>query len=178
MDEHPSEETSGLSRRQMLKRGAAVGGALVWTVPAVQSLSGTAFAQTISPGGEGCPEGTDLHSFKIEVNDGVVQGCVGPTAGEDNPAPGQSSCNFPGYGSGANGCEFVLSTSTSDGGKCLKVFFAESCDISTATVKVKSGVQEGFCANAPQVTLNTAENSVTVCLNQQNISFVAFQICC
>jgi len=40
-DDTPGE---GLGRRDLLKRGAMVGGALVWTVPAVQTLAGPAFA--------------------------------------------------------------------------------------------------------------------------------------
>jgi hypothetical protein len=39
-------EQPGLTRREALRRTAAVGGALVWTVPVVQSLSGTAVAAT------------------------------------------------------------------------------------------------------------------------------------
>jgi hypothetical protein len=43
----------GLDRRQMIKRAALVGGALVWATPVVQSIGGTAFATTGSPGGGG-----------------------------------------------------------------------------------------------------------------------------
>lgn len=39
-----AEGTPGLDRRNVLRRGAVLGGALVWTVPAVQTLSGAAFA--------------------------------------------------------------------------------------------------------------------------------------
>jgi LPXTG-motif cell wall-anchored protein len=35
---------AGLTRRGLLRRGAAVSGALVWTVPVVQSISPAAFA--------------------------------------------------------------------------------------------------------------------------------------
>ena len=42
----------GLSRRDFLKRGAALGGALVWVTPVVQVVGmRPAFAQTVSPGG-------------------------------------------------------------------------------------------------------------------------------
>jgi hypothetical protein len=36
--------SGGLDRRAVLRRGAILGGALVWTVPAVQTLAGPAFA--------------------------------------------------------------------------------------------------------------------------------------
>jgi hypothetical protein len=47
----------GLDRRQMIKRAALVGGALVWATPVVQSIGGTAFATTGSPGGGGTGKG-------------------------------------------------------------------------------------------------------------------------
>ena len=42
----------GLTRRELLRRGAVVGGALVWVAPAVQSIRTPAFAQAMgqSPG--------------------------------------------------------------------------------------------------------------------------------
>ena len=42
--ELPGETSTGLDRRTVLRRGAILGGALVWTVPAVQTLAGPAFA--------------------------------------------------------------------------------------------------------------------------------------
>jgi hypothetical protein len=39
MIEQPSPDARSMSRRQALKRGAVVGGALVWTVPAVQAIT-------------------------------------------------------------------------------------------------------------------------------------------
>lgn len=45
MDNQPEElDQSGLDRRAVLRRGAVLGGSLVWTVPAVQSIAGAAFA--------------------------------------------------------------------------------------------------------------------------------------
>jgi hypothetical protein len=38
------ETTEGLGRRDLLKRGAIVGGAVLWTTPVVQSLASPAFA--------------------------------------------------------------------------------------------------------------------------------------
>lgn len=50
MDSDESTQVSGLDRRTLLKRSVAVGGALVWTTPVVQSFAGPAFAA-----GEGSP---------------------------------------------------------------------------------------------------------------------------
>lgn len=38
------ESDEGLDRRAVLRRGAILGGALMWTTPAVQTIAGPAFA--------------------------------------------------------------------------------------------------------------------------------------
>ena len=43
---------SRLARRDLLKRGALVGGAVLWTTPVVQSIGGTALATGGSAGGQ------------------------------------------------------------------------------------------------------------------------------
>jgi hypothetical protein len=44
------EVSQGITRRDLLRRGAVLGGAVVWTTPVVQTLGmGRAFAQTASP---------------------------------------------------------------------------------------------------------------------------------
>jgi hypothetical protein len=44
------EQAGGITRRQALKRGAVLGGALVWATPVVQVIGmKPAFAQTVSP---------------------------------------------------------------------------------------------------------------------------------
>lgn len=44
----------GVSRRDLLRRGAVVGGALLWVAPAIQSLSPPAYAETVSPKEQAC----------------------------------------------------------------------------------------------------------------------------
>ena len=45
------EQAGGITRRQALKRGAILGGALAWATPVVQVVGmRPAFAQTVSPG--------------------------------------------------------------------------------------------------------------------------------
>ena len=47
----PTEPTSGITRREALRRGALLGGALAWATPVVQVMGmKPAFAQTASPG--------------------------------------------------------------------------------------------------------------------------------
>ncbi len=43
------ETPGGITRRDMLKRSAVVGGTLVWAAPAVQTFARPAFAQQASP---------------------------------------------------------------------------------------------------------------------------------
>ena len=44
-----ADERTGISRRQLIKRGAVVGGAAIWVPPVVQSLTAPALAQVGSP---------------------------------------------------------------------------------------------------------------------------------
>ena len=44
MEHTGKSEDQGLDRRSVLRRGAVLGGALVWTAPAVQTIAGPAFA--------------------------------------------------------------------------------------------------------------------------------------
>lgn len=55
---------NGISRRELLKKGAVLGGAVAWATPVVQTLGmGRAFAQTASPTG-----GKDISYIGINVN--------------------------------------------------------------------------------------------------------------
>lgn len=87
-DKTPIDQSpEGLDRRTMLKRGAVVGGALVWATPVVQSLAGPAFAQQTSPVTQGCIGGslTDRYFVKID-SDFSLQ-----------PTPGTGGCSPDSY---------------------------------------------------------------------------------
>lgn len=63
------EASQGITRRDLLRRGAVLGGAVVWTTPMVQTLGmGRAFAQTASPVG-----GKDISYIAINVDCGSSQ---------------------------------------------------------------------------------------------------------
>ena len=75
MDQHVRVDDRGLTRRDLMRRGAVVGGSLVWAAPALQSFARPAFAQTDgSPVGL-CP-GFMTGGGKIEFveNRGVTYG--------------------------------------------------------------------------------------------------------
>ena len=57
MDDQPRRTESGrLSRRDLIRRGAIVGGSLLWVAPAVQSLTPAASASTVGSPVFGCCE--------------------------------------------------------------------------------------------------------------------------
>ena len=39
-------DESGITRRDLMRRGAVVGGTLLWVAPAIQSIGAKAYAQT------------------------------------------------------------------------------------------------------------------------------------
>ncbi len=62
----PDEQGQGISRRDLLKKGAALGGAVVWATPVVQTLGmGRAYASTASPPPDG---GKDISYIGINVD--------------------------------------------------------------------------------------------------------------
>lgn len=89
------EMSSGISRRQMIKRGAIVGGTLMWAAPVVQSVTAPAFALYPAPeqvccrftGGGGSIEGTttdpDLEAINV-VHFGFELHCGTPPPEPNN----------------------------------------------------------------------------------------------
>ncbi len=79
----PPSPSEGITRRDLLKKGAVLGGAVVWVTPIVQSVGmGRAFAQTTSPCmppisyiamNVSCPDvdGGPLFFIKWEADEGV-----------------------------------------------------------------------------------------------------------
>ncbi len=81
------EERHGSSRRDFLKR-SAVTGAVVWSAPAISTLSSKAWAQTYDGVCE-CDEGAYA---LFATADGIIDGTVGPIA---EPGPRRSLCRRP-----------------------------------------------------------------------------------
>jgi hypothetical protein len=89
-------ETTGLDRRSVLRRGAMLGGALVWTAPVVQSLSPAASAGADgSPpdgGGGGAPSFTMLvlqcgqSRFSVKIDQDGSFDCGAAANGNGAPA--------------------------------------------------------------------------------------------
>lgn len=69
MDQQPTQ--TGVSRRDLLKRGAALGGAIVWMTPVVQTVGmSPALAQTVSEGN--CCLAIEILGLEVFAKDSVL----------------------------------------------------------------------------------------------------------
>ena len=91
-----------ISRRDLIRRGAVVGGTLLWAAPVVQTLTPAAHAQ-VSPGPCGCcycwngdkqNPSPNQRGFRDLVTD---NGCVGPLG---SPADCDAFCKGDAFGQG------------------------------------------------------------------------------
>lgn len=132
-NEHGQVDTNlGISRRTVLRRGAVVGGSLVWAAPAVQSISRSALAATngTPPVGDCICTGTS--SFDVTAGlSGLINANVGPIQNfpEDNDCLANVSVTATGLlGALATvGVDCVGGTTT--GGTCSS--FVELTDLHT-----------------------------------------------
>ena len=88
-DDNSEVDPGGTSRRDFIRKGAIVGGALVWAVPAVQSIGmRAASAQTVSP-----PDNPPCDT-QMTVN--VAANGTSWSLGDDGVVPGRGTCDFVG----------------------------------------------------------------------------------
>lgn len=136
MDEHPDATWTanvGISRRTLLRRGAVVGGALLWTTPIVQSIPHPAFAAG-SPPPDGkaisyvavvitCADGRTLRA-KVNTEEGATwESAPGPPRDKAS-----ASCYPPGY--------FDAATESVNGGGLGLMLIIHPLDPSKATLSV------------------------------------------
>ena len=117
MEERVGEEQGqGITRRDLLRKGAVLGGAVVWTTPVVQTLGmGRAFAQTASPEPNGDKEisyiginvicngsASDPGSYFVKWEDGTWESNAGaaPSCAEKDELPDGVD--------GSNGWDLIL----------------------------------------------------------------------
>lgn len=82
MSDSEIQREEGLTRREVLKKGALLGGALAWGTPVVQVIGmRPALAQTTSP------DCTNIYCLKAEVQGGVL-GPFGPLGGGQGKGKG------------------------------------------------------------------------------------------
>lgn len=146
---------TGISRRDLLKKGAALGGAVMWATPVVQTLGmGRAFAQTASPTGQDisyiginvdCPGTSPEDDFFVKWEEG--------TGWENKPgkAPLCSDDVFEGMNGGSLG--FSVTNVT---GPCADLTIPSSVSGCQVTVWVKAG-------QTCNEYLNVQPGTITVC---------------
>lgn len=151
----------GISRRDVLKRGAVVGGTLVWAAPAVQTISRAALAQdgtgTPQPNGGAisyvamvlnCAGG--LFKVKYETGDGdpndatVGGGWVDPGETPQCPEPDDWDTATP-----ADGGDLNIVVSGTKANLCFDLS-ATGCTVLDGTAKGRAGIlepgsQNGYC---------------------------------
>lgn len=104
----PIRRELGISRRELLKKSAIVGGTLLWATPVVQSLTPAASAQVLSPVCSCCccnepvplPGGGSVQCFTDSFpSTACADFCAGAGGG---PQPGTS-----GYCTGSTDCDDI-----------------------------------------------------------------------
>lgn len=126
------EVSQGITRRDLLRRGAVLGGAVMWTTPVVQTLGmGRAFAQTASP------VETRISFIAMNVNCGgtvfFVKWETDTGQFESSPADNNPNCMLGGAGTSADGDVLGLSVSIKSNG-CAEVDFGASCTFVSGVV--------------------------------------------
>ncbi len=134
----------GISRRDLLRKGAVLGGAVVWATPVVQTLGmGRAYAQTASPTGDSDISYIGINVTNCDENDGIDDFFVKWEEGEDPPwemYPGAApSCAnkedlAPGVASGGMG--FVITPGSNP--SCKNLFVPSIYEDCTVVVWVKA----------------------------------------
>jgi hypothetical protein len=100
MESSPPEPAPPVTRREVLRRTAAVGGALVWTVPVVQSISGSALAAA--------PSAVDVEGVKAGRQAGGATGPAEGLLGSRLPGTGSMAGDLLAVGTGAVAVGAVL----------------------------------------------------------------------
>ena len=105
----------GVTRRDMLRRGAVVAGTLLWAVPAIESIAPSARASTESGRCASCycwhrtNAGTGTLDRDLCITDGVFPGI--PTASAEDCATFCASFRTPSGGRLYNGSDYCQGTS-------------------------------------------------------------------
>ena len=130
----------GVTRRDLIRRGAIVGGTLLWVAPAIQSMAPKAFAQTdgenpgsVTPQCAACYCWTGAKQSPSK-NRGF-DGDLGSGGGLDTPADCQAFCTHTGAYSGGGGAT---------GGPYTSSEFCSGTNCETNT-QVEPGTNGAFC---------------------------------
>ncbi len=155
------EVDQGITRRDLLRRGAVLGGAVMWTTPVVQTLGmGRAFAQTASPVGKDISYmvitwtcGDD--QFHTKLNE-FGQEEAGATPDCEMTLEGSTPANLPPWvtsvGAASGACVIVtvdddlLTGGCTRGDILLKAGSSQSTDDPCQSQSLKNGTHE-YCTS-------------------------------
>jgi len=145
----------GLSRRDFLKRSAALGGALVWVTPVVQAVGmRPAFAQTVSPPENGNGVCDNFFAVKFEQG-GLCENIWNQTTTNTGKCLDVSDMGVSPI-SGDMACSLVSLNEVSD--TEWIVTLAPDCDFLVAQIGFKLGEAFGGCQDGGTLTGN---NTIT-----------------
>ena len=169
-------EESGISRKEFLKRGAVLGGSLIWAVPTIQAIGmSAAFANETSPV---CNFYFAAKIGQEDGQDGEVE-CV--DIFDQDPGPGKcldvaGIATAGGFTVSEGACFRVESWSTPESGDWT-VTLREGCQLWDDTVGIKTG--DG-CLESPIPGYDPATRKITFPqpVGGSDISHVEFIFCC
>lgn len=165
---------SGLSRREVLKRGAALGGSLIWAAPTVQAIGmSPAFAQDASPR-------CNVY-YAVKIDPTAEGGCEDIYAQRGGPG---KCLDVVGTASGAGftvspgGCGRIAGMNTA--GDDWTVTLAAGCQLWDDAVGIKTGGGSA-CLGSPTWDYDAATRTITFFTPGgpgSGISHVEFIFCC
>lgn len=164
-----------VSRREALKRGAAVGVGVLWATPAVQAVS-----MVRSAAAAASPPPEDAVYYGIKIEDGGKCEEIWDQIGRDKDASRpKGKCLTPNAGSFAvvpGGCGKVVSTKTPDDGEWV-IELAAGCEIvgDDGYVLIKAG-QDCIADSGRRDGQKWYFESPTS--NGKGISHIEFVVCC
>lgn len=126
----------GMSRRDLIRRGAIVGGTLLWVAPAIQSMAPKAFAQETAPGTARCAACYCWSGDKQgPTKNRGFDGDLGSGSGLDNQADCTAFCTHTGIYSASGGAS---------GGPYDTGEFCSGTNCETNT-QIEPGTNGAFC---------------------------------
>lgn len=133
MDEVPGGHRAGLSRRDLIKRGAIAGG-LVWTAPVILSITDKAAAMHGSPGE--CDPGK-YYAAKLDGGTSTATCTSVPNNSQDCSAVTAYLGQVPSGNNGSSGAcsQLTRTTTTYNGFAAIQVTVPSSCKILGACAK-------------------------------------------
>ncbi len=139
----PDEQGQGISRRDLLKKGAALGGAVVWATPVVQTLGmGRAYASTASPPPDGGKDisyiGINVVDCEGEVNDFFVK-WEAEGGWENNPGAAPECEDKDSLPAGMNGGSLGFDIQPGPNDSCKWLLIPDNYSGCTIDVWVKAG---------------------------------------